>query len=343
MHSHIRKYIYLSLFSFSLTTYTKTVSAQEMGVKVNFFGFADNREFGASNTMAKTIFGTTLSPQLYVTLEDKHKLVGGLHYNQDFGKHRGDKDQLNLIAYYDYQNKNIDFAIGLIPRYSKLNNVPRLVLADTFMYDRPNIEGLYFKVKNENSYQAIYIDWLSQQSETQREQFLIGITGRYRWGNIYFNNDGLLFHNATTSSIITDEHIQDNAVIMGNLGLDLSEKTFLDSLTIDVGAAAGFDRHRKQDQELNTGFINNVHMAYSGFFIQNTLYIGKPLSLPNGDPFYKRARYDRLDLGWRPFKTKKIEGKLTVSFHIRKGGIDNQQAFTLRYNFAQAVWKKVGS
>jgi len=114
----------------------------------------------------------------------------------------------------------------------------------------------------------------------------------------------------------------------------------LDSLTIDVGGAVGFDRHRKQNQELNMGFINNVHLGYKGFFIQNMLYLGKPLTLPNGDPFYQRARYDRLDLGWRPFRTKRIEGKLTVSFHIRKGGIDNQQAFTLRYNFAQALWKK---
>ena len=44
-----------------------------------------------------------------------------------------------------------------------------------------------------------------------------------------------------------------------------------------------------------------------------------------------------IDLGWIPFKTKRLEGKFIASFHFSKGHVDNQQAFLLRYNFAKEI------
>lgn len=314
--------------------------AQEIGIKVDYFGIVDNREYKAPYTTAKTILGSTISPQFYLLLEDKHKLIGGIHYSQDFGKNRDDKSRVNAIAYYNYNSENVDFAIGLIPRYDKIKDIHRLVLADTFMYYKPNIEGMYFKYRKEKLYQSIFIDWLSQQSKKNREQFVIGISGLYKFGNFYLKNDGLLYHNALTSTSDENQHVQDNAVLVLNIGLDLSNKTFLDSLTFDAGLAAGFDRLRTEYEETNTGFISNVHLAYKKVFINNTIYLGGPLNLPNGDPFYRRGKYDRLDLGWIPFKTKRIESKLIATFHFREGGIDNQQTFSLRYKFDQSLWHK---
>lgn len=320
---------------------SSSLKAQEVGFKLDFFGYADNREFGAIYTQPKTIFGTIISPQLYFKLDGGHAVYGGVHYNQDFGKHPENKQRLNPIAYYNYTSTTIDFAVGFIPRYERLKDMPRVVLADTFMYDRPNIEGMYFQYSKGGFKQRVFIDWLSKQGYSHREQFVAGISGIYRAGLFYIDHAGLLYHNALTSNDAIDEHIQDNAVITAKFGLDLSYKTLFDSLTVDAGAVIGFDRVRTE-YEMRTakGFISTQHMGYKKFAVTNTIYIGEAQNLPNGDSFYHRDKYDRLDLIWTPFKTQAIEGKLVASFHFSKGQIDNQQAFTLRYNFGQPLWQK---
>lgn len=317
------------------------VHAQEVGFKLNFFGYADNREFGASYTEPKTIFGTIVSPQLYFKIDGGHRLYGGVHYNQDFGKHPENKQRFNPIAYYNYSSSTIDFAIGFIPRYERLKDMPRLVLADTLMYDRPNIEGMYFQYSKGGFKQRVFIDWLSKQSYNHREQFVAGISGSYRQGLFYVEHSGLLYHNALTSNDAIEEHIQDNAVITAKVGLDFSHKTIFDSLTVDAGGVIGFDRVRTE-YEMRTakGLISTQHIGYRKFAVTNTIYIGEAQNLPNGDSFYHRDQYDRLDLGWSPFKTESIEGKFVASFHFSKGRVDNQQAFTLRYNFGQPLWRK---
>lgn len=316
------------------------VFAQEVGTKIDFFGYADNREYKAPHTIDKTFFGTTLSPQLYLKLDQTHQVVGGIHYNQDFGINSENKKKVNPIAYYNYNTERIDFGIGFIPRHEKLKNIPLLVLSDTLHYDRPNIEGMYFNYKSKTFHQAVFIDWLSKQGTANRERFIVGISGHFKFGKAYLANDGTLFHNALTSVEDPDVHIQDNAVLVLRLGLDFSENTFLDSLTVDAGAVLGFDRVRTDYSNQSKAFINNIHLGYRNFFVHNTLYLGDAINLPYGDSFYHRDKYNRLDLGWIPFKGKHIDGKFTASFHFRQGGVDNQQAFTLRYRFDQSLWKK---
>lgn len=329
--------ILLSLFTIN----NEYLKAQEVGLKLNFFGYADNREYGAIYTQDKTIFGSLISPQLYFKLSDNHTLYGGAHYNKDFGSHQEDKRSFNPIAYYNYSSPSIDFAIGFIPRYERLKDMPRVVLADTFMYDRPNLEGMFFQYRKGGFEQRVFIDWLSKQSYTDREQFMVGITGNYRHGLFYITHAGILYHNALTSNEERGDHIQDNGVVTANVGLDLGSKTGLDSLSIDAGAVVGFDRIRtKYEMQITKGFISTQHVGYKKFSLTNTVYLGQVQNLPNGDPFYRRDKYDRLDLSWTPFKLKAIEAKLVASFHFSKGKIDNQQAFTLRYNFDRSIWSK---
>lgn len=328
----------LSLFFYGVILLSKTAIAQELGAKVEFFGYADNREFGAAYTVPKTIFGTTLSPQLYLKIDSNHFLYGGIHYNQDFGFHLEDKGKINPVTYYNYQSENIDFALGFLPRHERLQHVPRIVLADTFYYDRPNLEGMYFEYKNQNIRQSVYIDWLSKQSPIHREQFIAGISGWYTLGSLYVAHDGILYHNALTSNDDIEEHIQDNAVYTARLGWDLTDRTNLDSLAMEAGAAFGFDRLRTiYEMRQTSGFLSTIHVQYKQFFVNNTLYLGEGHNLPNADSFYHHGKYNRLDLGWIPFRSTHIEGKFTASFHFTPGQVDNQQTFTLRYKFGSVL------
>lgn len=310
---------------------------QQIGVNLDFFGYADNREFKTNYTEDKTFFGTTLSPNLYLALDSSHRIYAGLHYNQDFGKHDQNKERISPIAYYNFQNKNIDFALGLMPRYGRLDAASKIVLSDTFLYHRPNIEGLYFSFRKQNIQQAVYVDWLSKQSPQHRERFVIGLFGKYTLGNFYFTDEALLYHNALTNNAGPEQHIQDNGVVLFRIGSNLSGRTFLDSLTVDAGAAIGFDRVRTVHKlRTATGFISDIHLGYKQFFLHNMLYLGESQNLPNGDSFYRHRTYNRLDLGWMPFRTGNIDGRFTASFHFTPGQISNQQAFTLRCHFGRS-------
>lgn len=330
----------VTTFFLFTVAFVHNLFGQEVGTKIVFFGYADNREYKAPYTTDKTFFGAIISPQIYLKLDQNHKIIGGIHYNHDFGINSENKNKVNPIAYYNFNSERIDFGIGFIPRQEKLKNIPLLILSDTLNYDRPNLEGMFFNYRNDNVSQSIFIDWLSKQGAENRERFIAGISGNYKFGKAYFANDGTLYHNALTNTNNPDEHIQDNAVLVLRLGLDFSENTLLDSLTIDAGTVLGFDRVRTEYSSNSKAFISNIHLTYKKFFIHNTLYLGEAINLPYGDSFYHRERYNRLDLGWVPFKGKNIDGKFTASFHFREGGMDNQQAFTLRYRFDQSLWKK---
>ncbi|NQD72619.1 hypothetical protein HP439_17985 [Sphingobacterium shayense] len=335
----VRFFTFLSIIALLLIG--SRTNAQRIGLEIDLFGYADNREFKSMYTEDKTYFGTILSPQLYFALDSNHRIIGGIQYKQDFGKHTQNRSKISPIVYYNYKDKNFDFALGHMPRYERLKDIPLIVLADTFLYDRPNMEGMYFSYGNKKLKQALFIDWLSKQSHDHRERFLVGLSGKYTFGRFYIADDALLYHNALTSNDSIEEHIQDNGIVLLRAGVDLSHLTFLDSLTIDAGFALGFDRIRTE-YELRSakGFISNIHLRYKRFFMKNTFYLGDAQNLPMGDSFYHRNRYDRVDVGWIPFKKGALEGKFTASFHFDSDQISNQQSFTIRYNFGTALWKK---
>lgn len=311
-------------------------SAQAQNNKIGFrnqlWGFADNREYKTPYTTDKTIFGTRLSPQLYFEIEDKHVIHGGVHYSKDFGS-RSD-EQWNPIIYYKYKSEPIDFYLGHIPRLETLHDIPKIVMADTFLYDRPNLEGMMLHVHTGKFEQKLYIDWTSKQSKQDREQFIAGLSGRYTIRNFHIANDLMLWHNALSDNDFEDEHIQDNGIAMFRGGFDGSTSVFLDSLTVDAGIAVGFDRVRSEyDFRYATGFISNIYAQYRQLLLRNTLYIGDSQQLPNADRFYRSKRYNRLDIGWIPFSAKGVKAELSLSFHFTPGFIDNQQQFSLLYTF----------
>lgn len=304
---------------------------------VNFWGYADNREYKAPNTLDKTIIGTLISPTLQFQIEENHNLIGGIHYQKDFGSRS--EHTVKPIIYYNYQSPKINFYIGHIPRLKVLPDVHGAALSDTFLYDRPNLEGLMFHYKSKLNEQKIFVDWTSKQTEEHREQFLIGWMGKTRMKNFYFSNDLLLWHNALVKNSDEDQHVQDNGMLMARAGYDFSDKLLFDSLTLDAGILMGMDRVRTEyDFRFTKGFISHLYMGYKAFSLKNTLYLGQGHNLPNGDKHYTYDKYDRVDLGWSPFRSKAVEAQLLLSLHFVPNYTSSQQTFTLKYNFGQKIW-----
>ncbi|RZK80629.1 MAG: hypothetical protein EOO92_07380 [Pedobacter sp.] len=310
------------------------LSAQEVEGALNLHSFADNREYGKSGRYPQTIFGIRFSPELGLLLDSTHRIRVGFNAIHEFGSSKF-TDRIEPVVYYQYMKKNWDFYMGAFPRHNLLSDYPRALLNDTLNYYRPNVEGMLVKFENENWKQTVWIDWTSRQTATARENFLFGISGKYKKGVFFLSHYAMMLHNAGPAVDIEGDHIEDNGALIIKPGIDLSDKTFLDSLTLNAGGMMSFERVRTVgDWNTPKGLLLELHASYHNFGITNSYYKGEGHNIRFGDRFYTSKVYNRTDLTWRPIVYKNIEGIFALSFHFVDGVVDNQQSFGLRYNIS---------
>lgn len=340
MNTTIRQLV--ALLSVGLL-WSSQLHAQDIGWHIDFHGFADNREYAKSNRYSQSILGMRIAPELRFSSDSIHFLHGGVNLLHEFGSVNTTAKHLSPTVYYNYRQRGHDFYIGMFPRKDLLAGYHRAILNDTLDYYRPNIEGMLWKYANSTFHQQVWIDWTSRQTETHREQFLVGLSGRAHAGILYFTHHITLWHDAGRKNN-TDEHempVRDNGATMLKLGTDLSRLVFLDSLDISGGGIVSYDRLRGiYDWRTPKGFIADLYAEYRKIFIANTVYAGEGLDIAYGDRFYTADFYDRLELGWKPLQYKGLESKFTLSFHFTRGAVDNQQQFTLRYNIGRMYAKQ---
>lgn len=303
---------------------------------VGFFGFVDNREYAASGRESATFLGTQLTPEVGLLIDSTHRIRFGMNLLHEFGTKQF-SNKISPTVYYNYQKDHISFYMGAFPRRGLTDDFSRALLSDTLIYFRPNHTGLLFKVEKPLLNQNIWIDWVSKQSADQREQFMVGASGKVQLGMFFVAHDALLWHNALPDNPPEDMHLQDNVAITAQVGIDMTKISDLDSLTFGVGGILSADRLRGvYDWKGARGALIEVHGAYRSFFVHNTFYVGDRQALALGDDFYSEKLYNRLDLGWSPLRNKRFSAKLIASFHFTAGAIDNQQTLLLRYNIGSA-------
>ncbi|WP_262245574.1 hypothetical protein [Parapedobacter soli] len=312
--------------------------AQDIGWNVDFHGFADNREYAHSDRYSQSILGIRIAPEIYFSLDSSHFLHTGINYLHEFGSRSTSDGNVSPTVYYNYKRQGHDFFIGMFPRSGLLTGYHRAILNDTLQYYRPNVEGLLWRYTRKAFRQQLWIDWTSRQTETEREQFLVGASGRANIGIAHVSHQITLWHNAGSKSAagVDSRPIRDNGVAMVKLGADLTHLSFLDSLDISGGGIVVFDRLRGvYNWHIPKGFIADLYAEYRKFFVANSFYSGESLPIVYGDRFYTSNRYNRLDIGWKPLQYKGLESQFTLSFHFTPGAVDNQQQFTLRYRIGR--------
>ena len=306
--------------------------AQNFEGNINLHTFADNREYMKSNRFSQTIFGARLSPELGLLLDSVHRIRVGFNALHEFGSPEFTAT-IDPVIYYQYQKDNWNFYMGAFPRHQLLDDYPRAIFNDTLTYYRPNVEGMLVKLNTSLGHQTVWIDWTSRQTDTARETFLFGLSGRYQKGIFFTSHYAMMFHNAGPGISIPGDHIQDNGAAALKIGVDLSHRTALDSLTFSTGGLMSFERTRSiGDWETPVGLLIEMHAGHKRFGLTNSLYLGEGHNLIYGDRFYTARRYNRTDLSYTPIRYKNIEGKFVLSFHFLEQVIDSQQAFSLRYN-----------
>lgn len=315
-----------------LAACTLTAISQELEGNINLHSFADNREYAHSNRFSQTIFGTRVSPELGILIDSVHRIRVGFNALHEFGSPKF-TNKIDPVVYYQYQKSKWDFYIGSFPRHNLLDDYPRAIFKDTLAYYRPNVEGMLVKAKIGKGHETLWIDWTSRQTDLDRETFLFGLSGVYKPGIFFISHYAMMFHNAGPGISIPGDHIQDNGAASLKLGIDLSDRTILDSLTFNTGALMSFERTRSiGDWETPSGILLEMHAGYKQFALTNSFYTGQGHSLIYGDQFYTAKQYNRTDFMYTPIRHKNIEGTFIFSFHFLEGVTDNQQAFSLRYN-----------
>jgi len=326
--------------------------SQEILYKVGLHNFFDNNEFadcpvGTSQTMA----GVHVAPQIGLGFDTKHRIFAGVDAMHEFGSDKtfGYHD---LIAYYELDNNPFRFYMGAFPRKLALNKYPLFFFEDSILNYRPIMTGLFWEYySKKGDFMNVWLDWTSRQTFSNRETFFMGWSGRYNRNILYGQHFGYMFHFAATMDPEQHTPVHDNGRLWTALGLDLSSKTSLDELDINVGWAIGLERNRANDAGWNNpqGLLSHVRVEYRGIGIFNTYYKGGGhgkfydeygSQLYWHDRLYRASRYDRLD-GYIYFmKTDVVTLKFIFSLHFVDPGMFTEQQFYASFDLDNLNKKK---
>jgi hypothetical protein len=335
----MNKKLYLILF-FAVVSVAKVAAQTTLDVNFNGLGFLDNREYKDFVPRSRTYSGMRTELDLGLNVDSMNHFVVGANAIHEFGAQPYFLT-VNPVAYYNFTGKSWNFFAGAFPRNSTLANYPRALLNDTMMYYRPNVEGLLAQYHTPHFMETGWIDWMSRQTATQREEFLWGAYGKWipsLHAPLYLSHYAVLLHDAGAAVLTPDDHILENGGAQVSLGVDLSRKQhLLDSLTIGAGALVTFARERGLDGwQTSSGFMSDIYAAYGPFSIHNEFYDGQPgKDITFGDSFYSKKFYDRLDLMWNAFNAKGLTGKFVLSVHRTPGYTSNQEAFRITYELGR--------
>lgn len=326
--------MFKKLYLFAILTIISSTAAlaqQSLDIHFNGMGFLDNREYKDFIDRSHTYSGVRTALDLGLNLDSLNHFIVGVNAIHEFGA-KPYFLKANPIAYYSYTSKNLLFNAGAFSREGLLTDYPRALLNDTLRYYRPNVEGLLARFHNDHFTETGWIDWVSRQTNTEREQFLFGFSGKYRpslTGPFYVSHYFLLLHDAGPGVPIPNDHIADNGGGQIRLGLDLSHKTILDSLSFEAGGMMSFERVRGVDGfKKPAGFVSSVYLSWRRFALFDEFYKGQGSHIDYGDSFFEKKTYNRLDLIFTPFLSGRVKGQFIFSFHQTPGyGGSNQEAF----------------
>jgi len=308
-------------------------------IHFNGFAFLDDHEYDALIPLRKTISGTRTEIDMGYNVDTANHFVVGVNPLHEFGGVPF-YVQVNPVAYYSYTGKHWLYNMGEFPR-NDLLQYPRALINDSVQYYRPNVEGALLRNTNKFGYATAWIDWISRQTPTQRNEFMAGEMFKFapNPGHAFYVMHYLLFmHDAGTKSD-TAAPIRDQGGYQVRLGLDYSHRGYFDSLKFEGGYM--FTEYRVRSMyswRTSDGLVASVYMSRKRFSIFDEFYKGQANYLTFGDPFYSKTIYNRLDVMYAAFIVKHLKGQFFMSFHQSPSHLtDTEPGFRVVYDIGRKV------
>ena len=319
---------------------------------VDFVTYFDNREYHAPYQSPQTILNYRLSPELGVRILDriggKHELVAGVSYTQRLGGNWHDV-QFDPIAYYHFRYRGIDAGMGAIPYTRRIAPMPEWLMYDSLTYYHPNIQGALLQYQSEHGFMEFMCDWRSAQTAERREMFRLMLNGEYDYKWLQLGGLAHLNHKAATSA--TYEHVMDDIHLNAFAGVNLSQMTPLDSLSLRAGYIFGWQRDRRTNENFhNHGLIIELYVNWWFLGLKNTFYYGdnlQPLRGRNpylclGDPFYQSRLYNRTDMLIYLYRSSFVNFYFSWNMHYDGHSLQHQQQMAVRFELEPLMAELAG-
>ena len=308
--------------------------AQNFEYQIVYEGIGDNREYFSNMAMPQTILGSRGAFEAGVK-SGNHRIRGGLSQLLEFGSDL-DYHKPKLTLYYQFHQKRKTFFFGAFPRRGRID-FPLAMLTDTLLYYRPNIEGLLGEIKWEWGRQKGFVDWVSRQTDLNRENFMAGFSGKIFHENLFIENFLLLFHDAGPAIDIPGDHIKDYLGYAIRAGIETGEKApFTGVVKAGILNSSFRERSVTDGFESQTGFFMEATGRYNNYGLKSVLSTGASHRFAYGDRFYRAENYWRTDIIWYFINHKRVSGRFNVSFHlIDWSELDQQQQLSIVYVFGK--------
>lgn len=319
-----------------------TVFALQPTWGVDFESVFDNSEGDAKYAPSKTYFFTRLAPEVGLRISDESRIAGGVVWFQPIGC-EWDGHRVSPTLYYRYESPEWRFSMGMFPRKQLREEMPSFLWSDSLSYYQANIRGALVQYVGEKGFVDAYIDWRGMQSDTRREAFSVVAHGQWypQRGAFFAGAHLMMNHLARRANDVDDlDGVVDNFLVNPYAGLDLTQRTEMDSLQIRVGVVAGLDRDRKYEHSWRTpvgGWIEVV-AKWRWLGVKNSLYAGGRLCpfyerygslLYQGEPYYQSKFYNRTDVFVYFLQRKNVNLSGALDFHLAKSAFEFNQRLIL--------------
>jgi hypothetical protein len=335
------------LLFFCCVALTNLLAAQDFEWKAGLFHFFDNTEnSGSTLQKSQTMAGIRFSPELGLGIEQVHHLKIGVDVLKNYGSPEG-IDSYTPTAYYAYDGKPLRFYMGAFPRAGLLDEFSKAFISDSFQYFRPNLNGFLIWYHQDHLDAKAFLDWVGKESQDVHEAFFVGGSAFYRKNLFFAEAQGYMFHHAGS---LQDRGVRDNMLGHAAVGLDLSDQTWLDSLSISVGYLGGLERHRATNMnfDVRRGLLAVVKAGYKGFGLESTTYWGEGLmkdyasmgsELYWSDPFYRGTFYNRSDVTYDFLRLPFVTARINLSQHFSENKLFLEQSLIVRVSLDQNTKK----
>ena len=316
--------------------------AQEWKWKLGMDYFLDNMEYSASSyAVSHTLNGVWFNPMGGIAMDSVHTLFGGVNLLKIPGSAKT-IDKTDITLFYQYETPKILFRAGSFQRREVLDNYSDFFFKDSVNNLMPLMRGVFWQIGKKDNFFNAWVDWTGYPSDTIRESFFVGLSGKFSKKWFFADFQSYMFHYANTTTV--DSHgVSENLQLQASIGAKFSTDNHFEG-SLSGGILAGYERDRKRDDEAYTpiGFVANLQAEYMGFGTNNRLYVGdarmkhyKTYSdgLYWGTPFLQGKSYFRSDWYARLIESKYASARLDLIFHYSENKLMTQQLFTVSVSF----------